>query len=131
MKDLTTLEKLFLQWIDNHDGWKIGDTTQTCYADETDFNVFHIRLNYDRIGTKQLAKIKRTFDKYIIGKYNLDMTKVILRSRSGTDQARIKDSFVAWFILQRLENPFSTTSTKYRWEDDTNTLHIKLKAIPQ
>ena len=131
MKDLTKLEELMLQWIDNHDGWEIGGTTQTCYEDETDFNVFHIRLNYDRIDAGQLKKIRRHLDKYVINENDLDITKVILRSRSGTDQARIKDSFVAWFILQRLENPFSMTSTKYRWEDDTNTLHIKLKAIPQ
>ena len=49
MNDLTSLEELVLQWVDNHDGWQPGGEAQTCYEDETDFNVFHIRLNYANI----------------------------------------------------------------------------------
>ena len=128
MEDLTKLGELMLQWIDNHDGWEIGGTTQTCYEDETDFNVFHIRLNYDRIDAGQLKKIRRHLDKYVINENDLDITKVILRSKSGTDQVRIKDSFIAWFIMQRLEMPLCSTSYDMQWDDDNKVLRIKLEA---
>ena len=128
MEDLTKLEKLFLLFVNNHDGWEIGDTTQTCYEEETDFNVFHIRLNYDRIAAEQLKKIKRHLDKYVINENNLDITKVILRSKSGTNQVRIKDSFIAWFIMQRLEMPLCSTSYDMQWDDDNKVLRIKLEA---
>ena len=127
MNDLTALEELLLQWVDNHDGWQSGGETQTCYEDEDDFNVFHIRLNYERIGAEQLRKIRRYLDKYLMPTNVLDITKVILISKSGTNQARIKDSLIAWFIMQRIEKPFQGTTAVYDWEDDKNTLHIKLE----
>ena len=127
MNDLTALEELMLQWVDNHDGWQPGDETQTCYEDEDDFNIFHIQLDYNRIDAERLEKIKRYLDKYLMPTNVLDITKVILISKSGTNQARIKDSLVAWFIMQRIEKPFQGTTAVYDWEDDNNTLHIKLE----